>query len=102
MRLDIFTQAPSAEKIPRPAADDDSQKPQIRSAGVMASFEFAFSVYAVNGNDAQANGSVTASRHPPNRRPTSSRPKIASRSHAMLVKCPAGRSSHLPCQPKIQ
>src|ERR1041384_3053015 len=102
MRLDIFTQAPSAEKIPRPAGDDDSQKPQMRSAGVIASFEFAFSVYAVNGNEAHAKGSVAASRHPPNRRPTSSSPKIASRSHAMLVKCAAGRSSHLPGQPKSQ
>ena len=41
---------------------------------MIASFVFELDTYCVNGYAAQANGSVTASRTPPNRRPTSSSP----------------------------
>ena len=69
---------------------------------MIASFVFAFDAYAVNGYAAHANGSVTASRQPPKRRPTRSSPSMARMSHRMLVKWAAGRSSQRPGQPKIQ
>ncbi len=44
-----FVQPASATATPRAAGDDASQKPQTRRAGMIASFVFAISVYAVNG-----------------------------------------------------
>ena len=83
-----------------PRREVQSQKPQIRKAGMIASFVFELEAYCVNGYAAQANASVTPSRLPPNRRPTSPSPSRQSRSNAIDVKCEAGRSSHFPLQPK--
>ena len=44
---------------PRARSDVTSQKPKTRNAGMIASFVFAFSVYAVNGYAAHANASST-------------------------------------------
>ena len=68
---------------------------------MIASFVFAFSVYAVNGYAAQPKPSNAASRTPPNRSPTRTSPRIASRSNAIDVACAAGSESHFPLQPKI-
>src|SRR4051812_18560895 len=98
----IFVQPASAVPTPRPTGDEQSQKPQTRNAGMIASFVFALSAYAVNGYATQAKASVTASRQPPNLLPTRKSPNSRITSHAMLVKCPAGRSSQRPGQPKNQ
>ena len=72
-----FVQPASATAAPRAHGDDASQKPQTRSAGMIASFVFEFETYCVNGYAAQANASVAASRSPPKRRPTSASPSSA-------------------------
>jgi hypothetical protein len=67
---------------------------------MIVSFVFAFRAYAVNGYEAHANARIAASRAPPNRRPTRTRPRTASRSNAIDVACAAGSVSHFPLQPK--
>ena len=84
---------------PRAGADVTSQKPKIRIAGRIASFEFELDTYCVNGYAAHANGSVAASRPRPKRQPTSARPISARLSKSSAVKCAAGSESHLPLQP---
>ena len=65
-----------------PTARCESQKPQIRKAGMIASFVFECETYWVNGYAVQAKASVAASRWPPNRRPTRTRPsRRAGRKH---------------------
>ena len=44
-----FVQEASAVATPWATGDDASQKPQISATGMIASFVFAISVYAVNG-----------------------------------------------------
>ena len=68
---------------------------------MIASFVFALSVYAVKGYAAHANTSNAARRRPPNRMPTSARPRIVRTSNAIEVACAAGSESHFPLQPKI-
>ena len=74
----------------------------MRKHGISVSFVFELEAYCVNGYAAHANASVAASRKPPKRRPTSQRPSMLSRSNAIDVKCAAGRSSHLPFQPRTR
>ena len=69
---------------------------------MIASFEFAFETYCVNGYAAHANASVAASRGPPKRMPTSASPSNASRSNRIDVACAAGRASHFPDQPNAR
>src|SRR3954447_5599736 len=95
-----FVQPESAAKIPRAAGRETSQKPQMRNAGMIASFVFEFDAYCVNGYAAHANASVAPNGMPPKRRPTSQSPRMQSRSKAIAVKCDAGSESHLPLQPK--
>src|SRR5687768_14995396 len=64
-----FVQEPSARKNPRAGALFRSQNPQIRSAGMSASFELEFETYCVKGYAAHAKASVAPSRMPPNRLP---------------------------------
>ena len=94
-----FVHPASATNAPRPKADVTSQKPKMSSTGMIASFVFELDTYCVNGYAAQANGSMTASRMPPNRRPTSISPSSASRSKAIAVACTAGSLSQRPLQP---
>src|SRR5919109_833153 len=96
MSATSFVHAARAVDTPRAAGDDTSQKPQMRNAGMIASFELALDTYCVKGNVTHANASVNASRQPPKRRPTRKRPRSARRSHRMLVKCAAGRLWTLP------
>ena len=44
-----FVQPASATADPRAQAEEASQKPQIRNAGMIASFVFEFDTYSVNG-----------------------------------------------------
>ena len=67
---------------------------------MIASFVFAFSVYAVNGYAAHANASSTASLRPPKRSPMSTSASTASRSNAIDVACAAGSESHFPLHGK--
>ena len=69
---------------------------------MIASFVFAFSVYAVNGYAAHANASSTASRRPPNRSPMRTSASTASRSNAIEVACAAGSESHFPLHGKTR
>ena len=59
-----FVQPASATAAPRAHGEEASQKPQIRNAGMIASFVFEFETYSVNGYAAQANASVAARRVP--------------------------------------
>src|SRR5439155_24297742 len=97
-----LVQPASAEKTPRANAEVTSQKPQIRNSGGSASFVFEFETYWVNGQATQAKASVTASRMPPKRNPTRARPSMQCTSKTTDAKWAAGRSSHLPLQPKNQ
>src|ERR671919_1941505 len=81
-----FVHAPSAAKVPRPTADDAAQNPQIRKAGMIASFVFELSTYCVNGFATHAKASRAASRVRPKRKPTATKPSTASRSKRRLVK----------------
>ena len=67
---------------------------------MIASFVFAFSVYAVNGYAAQPNASRTPSRGPAKRTPMRRSARTASRSNAIDVACAAGSESHFPLQSK--
>ena len=67
---------------------------------MIASFVFAFSVYAVNGYAAHANASSAARRRPPNRSPMRTSASTASRSNAIDVACAAGSESHFPLHGK--
>ena len=67
---------------------------------MIASFELALRVYAVNGYAAQAKARSTASRRPPYRRPTRKSASAASRSNAIEVACAAGSESHFPLHGK--
>ena len=58
-----FVQPASATDAPRAQSEVTSRNPSRRSAGMIASFVFAFSVYAVNGYAAQPNAS--SDREPP-------------------------------------
>ena len=95
-----MVQPATATAAPRAHADVESQKPRTRNAGMIASFVFAFSVYAVNGNAAQPKARSAASRIPPKRSPTSTSARTARRSNAIEVACAAGSESHFPLQPK--
>src|SRR3954463_3699077 len=97
-----FVQPESATAAPRAAGEVTSQKPQIRKSGGSASFVFELETYCVKGYATQAKASVTASLVPPNRRPTRARPSTHSRSNRIELRCAAGRSSHLPVQPRIR
>src|SRR3954449_8075020 len=97
-----FVQPESAAKIPRAAGRETSQKPQMRKAGMIASFVFEFDAYCVNGYAAHANASVAPSGTPPNRSPTNQSPSRQRMSNAMAVKCAAGSESHFPPQPNAQ
>src|SRR6266550_8942334 len=89
-----------AQNAPRATGDEMSQNPQIRKAGMIASFVFELDAYCVNGYAAQANASAAPSCAPPKRRPTSQRPSMQSRSNAIDAKWAAGSESHLPLHPK--
>ena len=65
-----FVHPESATAAPRATGDVESQKPQTRIAGMIASFVFEFNAYAVNGNAIQPKTSPAASGGPPKRRPT--------------------------------
>src|SRR3954453_12420897 len=95
-----FVQPESAARTPRAAGRETSQKPQMRNAGMIASFVFEFDAYCVNGYATQANASVAPNGTPPKRRPTSQSPRMQRRSKAIAVKCDAGSESHFPLQPK--
>ena len=95
-----FVQPASAAKPPLSAGCAAKKNPKISSAGRIVSFVFELDAYCVKGYAAHANGSVAASRWPPKRHPTSARPSMQRTSNASDVKCAAGRSSHLPVQPK--
>ena len=70
---------------------------------MIASFVFALSVYAVNGYAAQREArAARRAVRPPNRSPTRTSPRIASRSNAIEVACAAGSESHFPLHPKIE
>lgn len=68
---------------------------------MIGSFEFEDIAYVVNGNVAQQNSNVAASRPRPSRHPANARPAAASASNSTAVPCAAGRSSHLPDQPSV-
>ena len=71
------------------------QKPQIRNAGMIASFALELDTYCVNGFAAHANAKTAASRVPPKRRPTAARPR-ASTSKSRVVNRTAGRRPDFP------
>src|SRR5689334_3940393 len=98
-----FVQPESAANAPRQNGTVTSQNPQIRNAGMIASFVFEFDAYCVNGYAAHANASVAASVVPPKRKPTSQSPSRHSRSKAIAVNCTEGKcvTGHFPFQPKI-
>src|SRR5262245_47968055 len=96
-----FVQPATATEAPRAQSEVTSTNPARRKTGMIASFVFEFSVYAVNGYAAQPNASSTASRGPPKRSPTRTRSSAARRSNAIEVAWAAGSESHLPLQPKI-
>src|SRR5688572_28920330 len=95
-----FAHPASATDAPRAQSDVTSQNPKSRNAGMIASFVFAFSVYAVNGYAAHANPSSTASLRPSNRSPMSTSATTASRSNAIDVAWAAGSESHFPLHGK--
>src|SRR4051812_825112 len=95
-----FVNPESAQSAPRHAGREMSQKPQMRNAGMIASFVLEFEAYCVNGYATHANPSVARSGAPRNRQPTSQSPKRQRRSNAIDVKCTAGSESHFPPQPK--
>src|SRR5207247_7844401 len=97
-----FVQPESATAAPRAAGDVTSQKPQIRNSGGSASFVFELETYCVKGYATQAKASVTASRVPPKRRPTSANPSTQRRSNRIELRCAAGRASHFPLQPGLR
>ena len=96
-----FVQPASAAKPPRSPGDAAKQNPQISNAGRIASFVFELDAYCVNGYAAHANGErrrEPLAAEAPARR---ARGRATQRtSNASEVKCAAGRSSHLPVQPK--
>src|SRR3954452_10370440 len=96
-----FVQPESATAAPRAAGEVTSQKPQIRKSGGSESFVFELDAYSVKGEASHAKASVTASRVPPKRSPTSPTPKTQSSSKRIELKWAAGRSSHFPLQPRI-
>src|SRR3954452_5696415 len=95
-----FVRPESVQSAPRSPGRDTSQKPQMRNAGMIASFVLEFDAYWVNGYATHANPSVASSGMPPKRPPTSQRPSRHNRSKAIAVKCAAGSESHLPPHPK--
>src|SRR5205814_8686617 len=94
-----FGQPARAVAAPRAHGELHRQNPQIRNAGMMASFVFELRTYCVNGYAVHANTSVVASRVPPNLRPTSRSPARQSKSQRIDVACAAGSRSHFPLQP---
>ena len=101
-RVANFVQPDSATATPRENDEVQSQKPHTRSAGMIASFELEFSVYAVKGNASQPKASAIPSPCPPKRRPTRKSPKTAIRSNAIAVAWAAGSESHFPFQSRTR
>ena len=86
---------------PRAHADDASQKPKTRSAGMIVSFVFAFSAYAVNGyaDPGEREDQPRAARPRSEARRARARGWSGGRS-AIDVACAAGSESHFPLHPK--